>query len=184
MGGEKIPRIPATDKCNGRNMKRNGGKYCGSRAGWGTDHVGEGRCRKHGGNNPVTKGNRTTISRYSDHAVLGERIKRANESGDLLKIEGDLALLQAIVEDWIDVRKDRRFEDGELSQALVLIDRLIDAKKKAHDVGRAWTDARAEAFMSWIGEVVTRILLSHLGDDKRIPSIVREIFDEADGFRV
>src|SRR6476620_4494173 len=42
--------IAPDDTCNAR--KRNGEGYCGRAAGWGTDHLGVGRCKHHGGNMP------------------------------------------------------------------------------------------------------------------------------------
>jgi hypothetical protein len=45
-----IDPIAPDDTCNAR--KRNGEGYCGRPAGWGTDHLGVGRCKMHGGNMP------------------------------------------------------------------------------------------------------------------------------------
>lgn len=39
------------DKCRAR--RRAGRGYCGREAGWGTDHLGEGRCKLHGGTLPA-----------------------------------------------------------------------------------------------------------------------------------
>jgi len=45
-----LPKIPADTKCNAR--KRNGRGYCKKPAGYGTDHLGTGRCKMHGGSMP------------------------------------------------------------------------------------------------------------------------------------
>lgn len=43
----KLPWKEPDTRCNGRKSGGNG--YCGQKAGWGTDHPGIGRCKKHGG---------------------------------------------------------------------------------------------------------------------------------------
>lgn len=50
--GAPAKRAPG-EKCNGR--KTNESSYCKQPSGWGTEHVGYGRCRKHGGNTPNGK---------------------------------------------------------------------------------------------------------------------------------
>ena len=47
-----LPTLPPdieNNACNG--AKHDGSGYCKLPLGWGTNHIGEGRCRKHGGNN-------------------------------------------------------------------------------------------------------------------------------------
>lgn len=51
-----VPKRPPAEDCNGRRWDRREGDselvfvgYCQNRAGKGTDHVGEGRCKFHGG---------------------------------------------------------------------------------------------------------------------------------------
>lgn len=50
-----VPKVDAGEHCNAKKVRRNDdGKllfdgYCEQRAGHGTDHVGEGRCKYHGG---------------------------------------------------------------------------------------------------------------------------------------
>lgn len=52
---EEVPMIDAGSECNARSYDRveDGSNqfagYCSLPAGWGTDHVGDGRCRLHGG---------------------------------------------------------------------------------------------------------------------------------------
>ena len=71
------PKIDAGHYCNSRTSERTDegdtvfDGYCSLRAGWGTDHVGEGRCRLHGGaitgaGPPKGNQNRTTHALYAD----------------------------------------------------------------------------------------------------------------------
>lgn len=67
---KNVPRQEATDEhCMGKKLKKQGGEvvrddegralfggYCRAWPGKGTDHVGEGRCSKHGGNNSGENG--------------------------------------------------------------------------------------------------------------------------------
>ena len=52
LGGDDIPSIDAGYYCNAKRVRPEQGfvGYCKNRAGYKTDHVGEGRCRYHGGN--------------------------------------------------------------------------------------------------------------------------------------
>jgi hypothetical protein len=95
-----------------------GGKYCGALArsrgpgltcrqvsGYGTDHVGQGRCKFHGGATPITsgRGSRNT-SRY--HVVtrprIAELIEHFEQDLDPLNLLPELHLGRAILVDFIE----------------------------------------------------------------------------------
>lgn len=71
--------------CRARNTKRE--KYCRARAGQGTDHLGQGRCKNHGGSTPIKHG------RYSD--VIGSSV---GEHLDRLALETEKEQLDVIPE--------------------------------------------------------------------------------------
>lgn len=79
-------------------MARSTGNPCTQPAGWGTDHVGEGRCRFHGGASPIKHG------RYSK--VKREPIRRLIESyqddPDPLNLLPELAAMRALFTDFIE----------------------------------------------------------------------------------
>ena len=67
MIGERSESVPTVDpgyRCNGKRINRDDDGtvrfigYCSQRAGHGTDHLGEGRCKFHGGNAGAPSGNR------------------------------------------------------------------------------------------------------------------------------
>ncbi len=81
------------------------GTLCKKQAGWGTPHVGEGRCRLHGGlaGRPPTHGRYSTVKRASLQGKI-EKFYNDPSAGDL---SSELALMRALLQDYID-----RFEDG------------------------------------------------------------------------
>lgn len=89
-----------------------GGKYCGAKtrpgakyshchisAGKGTDHVGQGRCRLHGGATPITTGrgsrNKPRYGAEIERPKLRELYERMEELENPLDIRPDLALARA-----------------------------------------------------------------------------------------
>ena len=59
--------------CEARNRQ---GKPCRLRAGWGTNHVGHGRCKLHGGKSPgAPKGNKNALKHgnYTIEAITERR---------------------------------------------------------------------------------------------------------------
>lgn len=90
---EDVPKIAPDDKCRGRKTEGPEGDkvfagYCGSVAGKETDHLGEGRCKFHGGNNSGENGqggtedntNAVTHGAYADENsyyqnVLGDAMR-------------------------------------------------------------------------------------------------------------
>jgi hypothetical protein len=82
-------------KCGAKT--RSGGT-CGQKAGWGTDHVGEGRCKLHGGRNPVKHGRYSKITRPR----LKQLIDDFSADSDPLDITHELHLLRALVLDYVE----------------------------------------------------------------------------------
>lgn len=79
--------------CRARNTKRE--KYCRAKAGQGTDHLAQGRCRNHGGATPITHG------RYSDvlRGSVGEHLDRLTleTEKEQLDVLPEAQMLRAIV---------------------------------------------------------------------------------------
>lgn len=83
--------------CRGRNSKRQ--KYCCLRAGAGTDHLGAGRCKQHGGSNPVRHGRYALVERPRIRHLM-EQIAAAAE--DPLDTLPELLMLRALTLDFIE----------------------------------------------------------------------------------
>jgi hypothetical protein len=88
-----------------------GGKWCGAKtrpgakfptcrqhAGWGTDHVGQGRCKLHGGRSLTKHGRYSTIKR----SELRDLIAQYEADPDPLNIAPELATARALFVDYIN----------------------------------------------------------------------------------
>lgn len=71
---------------------------CQLPAGWGTDHVGQGRCKFHGGASPVKHGRYSKIERDE----ISDLISEFEEEDDPLDILPELAAARALLTDFID----------------------------------------------------------------------------------
>lgn len=88
----------ALPRCGARTKTRPGGT-CKKEAGWGTDHLGDGRCRLHGGVSGTLK-----HGRYSKvkHTALRELIERHEQDPEPLNIHPELAAGRALFESYVD----------------------------------------------------------------------------------
>jgi hypothetical protein len=164
--------------CN--QPKRQGsGELCTRPAGWGTQHVGTGPCKLHGGNalkgiahpNFQDKG----FSKYVGNRRLSELIQEAESNVDLMDARGDLSLLygrlaylldsgeseslwDAVKTSWVDFKTAYASGDAAgASAALDTIDKLI--KRGADEVGR-WNEIyQVERQMMSVRESVRRQMI-------------------------
>lgn len=83
--------------------KTRAGTPCRKTAGWGTDHVGVGRCRLHGGATPIKHGARSQLRRYGrlNHRI-GELIEVYEQDPDPTNILSEIAAMRALFHDWIE----------------------------------------------------------------------------------
>jgi len=81
--------------CGAKN--RSGGA-CRNPAGKGTDHLGSGKCRNHGGSTPITTGRYSLVKR-DDLRSLAEQYEKGPDPLNLLP---DLAMCRAILHDFIE----------------------------------------------------------------------------------
>lgn len=92
----KLPTIAPDTTCNG--IVRSGLAYCRQPAGANTDHRGQGRCKLHGGANPVKHGRYSTVK----STALRDLIRHFDADPDLLNIEREVSVLRAIWVDWVN----------------------------------------------------------------------------------
>lgn len=81
------PPIPPSDTCNARKTKNDPGHYCKLPAGHGTDHVGYGRCKLHGGMLP-------NVKLFTQKLMIEDEVK--NVMGAPLDVDPLTALLELV----------------------------------------------------------------------------------------
>jgi hypothetical protein len=104
-GWREIPqefqgKIEPNYYCRGWNAKRE--KYCGAKAGTGTDHPGTGRCNHHGGNSPATHGAHRVRYAGIQHKRIGELYEERQGDEDPLNLIPEVNLLRSIVHDFVE----------------------------------------------------------------------------------
>lgn len=85
------------DLCGAKTRSREGGT-CRKGAGWGTDHLGAGRCRIHAGR-PVKHGRYSTITRPRIAELLARQADELEDPKDLLP---EVRLLRALILDYVE----------------------------------------------------------------------------------
>ena len=88
--------LAANHYCRAWNSKR--GKYCSARAGGGTEHLGQGRCRHHGGNSQITHGRYSAI----DRPRIRELYEHFRADPDPLDVTDELHMARALLRDYIE----------------------------------------------------------------------------------
>lgn len=78
--------------------KTRSGKPCKKEAGWGTDHLGQGRCKLHGGATPIKHGRYSSITRPR----IKELLEQFEDDPSPLDLLPEVKLLRALVTDYIE----------------------------------------------------------------------------------
>jgi hypothetical protein len=84
--------------CGARTRPGAKNKSCRRPAGWGTAHVGHGRCKLHGGSTPIRSGRYSSVKR-EDLRVLIEQFQADPDPLDILP---ELAAARALFQDFIE----------------------------------------------------------------------------------
>ena len=84
-------------------LAKSTGKPCQNRAGKGTDHIGEGRCRFHGGATPVVRGLYSKVRRMR----IGQRMAEIQNDPQLYTLESELALVKVLTEQSVEDHQRR-----------------------------------------------------------------------------
>lgn len=80
--------------------KRRNGEPCKAVAGYGTGHVGDGRCKFHGGLNPIKSGRYSSVLKNAGR--IKELVERFENDPDPLNLSPEVALLRAVVVDYME----------------------------------------------------------------------------------
>ena len=102
---DSLPIKAPSKTCNARTP--NG--YCRLNAGYGTDHLGEGRCEYHGGR----AGRSPTHGMYSKHltSTVKEEYDKLVTSPTLVDLQGELALIKSLLNNFMANIEDKLNDD-------------------------------------------------------------------------
>lgn len=160
-----------TPRCNGRKKGRSdlptvdpgewaGDGYCKASAGRGTDHVGEGRCKHHGGANPVRHGLYSATKRDQ----LGDLIERAADRDEPLDLLEELAVVRALLADYLASRDEP--DPGDVTKIASEISKIV---KRIEDI-RA-QDAISLPDLERLMFEMGRVLQAEVEDDETVQTI-------------
>jgi hypothetical protein len=168
---EFVGKLEPNYYCRGWNAKRV--KYCRARAGAGTAHSGQGRCRRHdgGGDGNVKHGlNR----RYAPlrNTRLGPLIERYQDDPDALNVGAELAVARALLHNWTE-RAKANPEAMDLNAASKIIDVISKLVFRMEQIRQHGTISleRVRLFML----AVDRVLDVHVTDAALRKQIRRDI---------
>lgn len=136
--------------------------YCKRKAGWGTDHLGQGRCKFHGGSSPVRHGR---YARYLS-TDLGDEIDRLMEDPDPLDMEEELATARVLL--------GRALDNDDLSepQRMGLVGEVSKIVKRIEDVRAANAVSLPE--LTRLMTEMGRVVAYHVDDQETIDAIRQE----------
>ena len=170
--------IPPNYFCRGWNGKEGREKYCGSRAGSGTDHPGHGRCGWHGGRSAIKHGNRR---RYNVRTPkLAELIARQDEDPEPLNIIDDIKLQRALLEQYIE---DAEKIDGDV--VLKFTSAIARDTERVFNM-RAKMAITFEQLARFLAEAERRIahrVRAAIIDPKEADTVLEKIGDDIRGIR-
>lgn len=149
-----------SEKCGA--TARNG-KPCPLSAGFGTEHLGQGRCKFHGGN----AGRPPTHGKYSDPtkapAGLKAKAEILLESGDPTKrIEQHLVHMESLYLNWLELHGDdeQNLTNEHREHALMILDRIGKLTDRIEKIRARSSLTRAEVnyFQARAADVIGRFL--------------------------
>lgn len=126
--------------------KARGGGLCQNGAGKGTDHYGEGRCKWHGGSNPIKHGRYSKIPRRS----LGQLFEDYDNDTDLRDLYGEVAMLRAMVHNYVE-----RYD--EFSDALIAWHASYESENATPKPRMILDITDAARLVDQVGKMVKRI---------------------------
>jgi hypothetical protein len=161
-GGKKREALA---KCGAKNRQ---GQPCARPAGWGTDHVGSGRCKMHGGKTPIKHG------RYSKtvRERLGPILEQLEADPDPLNLLPELHLLRAMANHWLETSGGKPAPiAADLLEKVVRVAELISKRQKEGVVSMA----SLQRLVEQMGVSVMKVVSRHVEDAELRDRIFRDI---------
>lgn len=156
-------------RCGAKNRQHTG--YCTLPAGWGTQHQGFGRCRKHGGNTPTQVKQVTEVKLKAEAndllKSLGEAKPIENPLRKLQELAGEAErwknALQVMVGDLQATALRYSTETEQIDGRVVLYERALDRVAKILiDIAKLNLDERIVRIEERQGALIAQVLLAAL----------------------
>jgi hypothetical protein len=144
---------------DGCGAKKKSGGVCTQPKGFGTSHVGKGRCKFHGGSTPIKHGLFSAVKRES----LKEAIDRYKNDPDLVDLRYEVALLRALVEDKIDATADNEADHAAIAQLIDRVGTMVDRIHR-HKANGAVSFATLNRLLEQLGVEVVAAALETISD--------------------
>lgn len=165
-------------KTCGSKLKKRPGEFCGQPAGWGTDHVGEGRCKLHGGKTP-----RGADSPHFVHGARSIYLKNVKHDiaqkvdafldADPFDLSEELALMRGLLEDFVS-RVDWPVKDEQRGQIAMLVDRI---RKTVESINRIKNDsALTAAEITYLATRVADVVARYIDDPSEQKAFIQDLF--------
>jgi hypothetical protein len=154
--------------------KTRSGTPCERPAGWGTDHVGEGRCKLHGGcspGGPITNGRQAKKTSRQ----LRDKIQRHLNDPNPLDLTGELALLRALL-DYFQERLDEIGADPTREDAGTFLNLVQGVQKVADTISKIQSrELLTTAEMTLVLVVLADVLREEVTDGGMLQSILGKL---------
>jgi hypothetical protein len=150
--------------------KTRSGSQCNRPAGWGTQHVGIGRCKMHGGASPIKHG---LYSKYSVHK-LAQAVQSLVNDPELVNLRQQIAFKQALILDRLNQLGTEMTQDD--------LRFLADLSEKvARDIERLNKIEHGEKYVLQVAEVqavvqqITLIIHQEVSDEHVIERVAERL---------
>jgi hypothetical protein len=163
--------------CNAK-LKHRPGERCGQPAGWGTDHVGEGRCKLHAGSTPRGAASVHYVhgarSRYMQN-VKNEIAQKVDAflDADPFDLTEELALSRGLLEDFLS-KIEYPMTDAHRGTAMMLVDRI---GKTVERINRIKNDsALTAAEITYLAARAADVVARYIVDPAKQKAFIQDLF--------
>ena len=157
------------------------GRPCKNKAGYKTDHVGQGRCHLHGGLNPIKHGRYSRIKRSRIRELIDE-YRNDPQPLDLLE---EVLLLRALLTDYVE-RTANGDQELDITAAAGLVDkvgRMVERIEKIK-AERSITLETLDRVLEQLGVELVNALREEVADEDARAAILRVVWDRWHDIRV
>lgn len=176
-----VGTIPPNHYCRGWNAKR--AKYCRAVAGWGTTHLGVGRCKNHGGLQVNDARVRTGRYRSIEMPRIRELIEQLEQDPDPFNILEDLQLARALLRDYIE--RASQGTTSRVPQATLILEVFnefeIDLREHAEPTERQLE--RLEHARTAVREIASARALPDMAEAVRMIDVVSKMIHRVETLR-